>query len=313
MATQTANDLAKEYFGQDYDSLGDSNDGWSKRYYIGYVQDARNNGLTPDSFALYKSQVGSARNMDEAANKYIGTQISKKQTDQQTLVDQQKASDLAAQTIEKNKALGAESSTKRATMRAELLNALQKQGETNFSLEQPGILEDLSSRGLLRSSGVGTALATEKGNIQKQIADAMAVQGAKDSGLDDWILQNAAGLNAEDFANQFALQTAGTGRNYSLDDLLASTIQANNIADTAKETQSKMSESDLLMNLISTGATAATGLPWGNIIKAINEKPTTDLKATTTASPDANPDTTGLQYWNFNNPLGATNPYKLGQ
>lgn len=96
---------------------------------------------------------------------------------------------------------------------------LSKESDRQFSLSQPGIYEDLNSRGLLNSSALGESLAREKGNLEGQRQ--FALGNAELGGLDA-IRQ---------------MQTAGLQRQFSLQDFQSQSDLARQIADMQSQGQ----------------------------------------------------------------------------
>jgi hypothetical protein len=64
--------------------------------------------------------------------------------------------------------------------RAELAKILNDQMERQFSDQMPAYLEDLNTRGLLRSSALGDRLATERSKMAAGVNEQLALQGITD-------------------------------------------------------------------------------------------------------------------------------------
>lgn len=147
----------------------------------------------------------------------------------------------------------------------DLSDLLTKQENQKFSLEQPGIYEDLNSRGLLRSSGLGEALAKEKSKLAGESANTLLQQGLTDRDADIQGIQDI-------LARTQQFQSSGLERKFTLEDFqreadLSKSLGAG-YAPTVKGGNSVLSG---VLGGATTGATAggAIGGPWGAGIGAI--------------------------------------------
>jgi len=111
--------------------------------------------------------------------------------------------------------LSGQQSTSRNAARAALAEMLNAQMERQFSDQIPGYLEDLNSKGLLRSSALGDRLSTERSKMAAGVNEQLALQGIQDqygsigelTGIQDQYLgarQGALGrkFSLEDYARQ---------------------------------------------------------------------------------------------------------------
>lgn len=100
-------------------------------------------------------------------------------------------------------------------IRSEMAEMLNAQMERQFSDQVPGYLEDLNTRGLLRSSALGDRLSTERARMSAGVNEQLAQQGFTDrygsldkqTGIQDQYLQgrqSALGrkFSLEDYARQ---------------------------------------------------------------------------------------------------------------
>ena len=95
--------------------------------------------------------------------------------------------------------------------RAELAQLLNDQMERQFSDQMPAYLEDLNTRGLLRSSALGDRLATERSKMAAGVNEQLAMQGITDQygGIDALTGVNDQYLKA---------RQSGLSRQFSLED-----------------------------------------------------------------------------------------------
>lgn len=109
----------------------------------------------------------------------------------------------------------------RAASRSKLSDALIKQNQEVFRQGMAGTLEDLNSRGLANSSGVGQEFARQQGDISSNISNQIAT------------------LGAGDIENESALRQAGLSRKFSMEDFINQANVAKSIgAQTAPQVPS---------------------------------------------------------------------------
>lgn len=100
--------------------------------------------------------------------------------------------------------------TNREQARKRLGQALNQQNQDVFKQGMAGTLEDLNSRGLVNSSGVGQEFARQQGDISTNIANQLSVLGAsdidRDSAYRDAALSRQFGMG--DFISQANLSKA---------------------------------------------------------------------------------------------------------
>lgn len=101
----------------------------------------------------------------------------------------------------------------RASARDALAQALTRQAQSSFQSSLPDTLEDLNSRNLLNSSGVGQEIARQQNKIATDIANQVGVIGAQD--IDLASQQRAAAL-----AGLQGTETSGLQRQFSLEDFI---------------------------------------------------------------------------------------------
>jgi len=100
-------------------------------------------------------------------------------------------------------------------IRSEMAEMLNQQMERQFSDQVPGYLEDLNTRGLLRSSALGDRLSTERAKMSAGVNEQLAMQGFQDQyggldqlgGIQDQYLQGRQSamsrkFSLEDYAQQ---------------------------------------------------------------------------------------------------------------
>ena len=103
----------------------------------------------------------------------------------------------------------------REANRKQMAELLNQQMERQFSDQVPGYLEDLNTRGLLRSSALGDRLSTERARMGAGVNEQLAMQALRDSetgiqgmgGIQDQYLQSRQGamgrrFSLEDYARQ---------------------------------------------------------------------------------------------------------------
>lgn len=95
--------------------------------------------------------------------------------------------------------------------RAELAQILNDQMDRQFNDQMPSYLEDLNTRGLLRSSALGDRLATERAKMAASVNEQLALQGITDQ---------YGGIDALTGVNDQYLKSrqAGLSRRFSLED-----------------------------------------------------------------------------------------------
>lgn len=152
----------------------------------------------------------------------------------------------------------------RAQRLTDLQALLTKQNDRQFSENAPGVYEDLNSRGLLRSSALGDALAKERAKLEAGTAEQFAQQGLTDRDADisgiDKILQSTQ-----------SFQTSGLERKFTLEDFnresdIARTLGAQ-VAPTVKSGKSVLGG---VASGAGAGAAAGTAISpgWGTAIGA---------------------------------------------
>jgi hypothetical protein len=146
----------------------------------------------------------------------------------------------------------------------DLAGLLSKQEDQKFSQDSPGIYEDLNSRGLLRSSGLGDALAREKAKLAGDSANTLMQQGLTDR---DAQIQGIQDI----LARTQSFQTSGLERKFTLEDFqkeadLSKSLGAN-LAPTVKPGNSVLS--GVLGGAVAGGGAGAALGPWGAGIGAV--------------------------------------------
>jgi len=107
----------------------------------------------------------------------------------------------------------------RATSLQDLSKLLTQRSERQFAENSPAILEDLNSRGLLRSSALGDRFAKERGRLESGVQEQLALQGLADRGVS---LAESTGITDQFLGGrQSALQ-----RRFSLEDFARQTSAA---------------------------------------------------------------------------------------
>lgn len=140
----------------------------------------------------------------------------------------------------------------------QLRGLLTQQEDQQFDLAKPGIYEDLNTKGLLRSSGLGTALAKEKAALSASTNNQLSQTALGDT---DRQIKSIADI----LAQQQSFQTSGLERRFTLEDFnkeanLAKSLGATN-APQIKGGNSVLG--GVLGGAVSgAGAGAALG-PWG--------------------------------------------------
>lgn len=159
-----------------------------------------------------------------------------------------------------------------STRRAELAKILSEQRTRQFNENSPEILEQLGSRGLLHSSGVGTELAREMGKLTSQseeqqrmqaLADAGAAQGlgtkyfdegrqmedkrfANIYGMEQDDLGYTQGLENEILKNTQGVEQAGVERQFEVKDLDKEMALARQLGKEAKKANRRKGLTTLL-------------------------------------------------------------------
>lgn len=135
---------------------------------------------------------------------------------------------------------------------------LTNEENRKFSQSQPGIYEDLNARGLLRSSGLGEALAREKAKLAGDSASVLAQQGLTDR---DAEIQGIKDILSR--TQQF--QTSGLERKFTLEDFEREKATARELgANYAPSVKGGSSVLSGILGGAATGATAGSALgPWG--------------------------------------------------
>lgn len=134
---------------------------------------------------------------------------------------------------------------------------LSSEEDRKFGEAQPGIYEDLNKRGLLRSTGLGDALAREKAKLSGESAAVLAQQGLSDRDAE-------VGGIKDILAKSQQFQTSGLERRFTLEDF-------NREADMAKALgaqyapQVKGGKSVLGGILAGAGAGASAGSSMGPV------------------------------------------------
>lgn len=109
----------------------------------------------------------------------------------------------------------------KAASRSELAELLNQQMERQYSEQVPGYLEDLNTRGLLRSSALGDRLAQERSRMGAGVNEQLALQAIQDQyggieglgGIQESYLQGRQGalgrrFSLEDYARQMEASKA---------------------------------------------------------------------------------------------------------
>lgn len=147
----------------------------------------------------------------------------------------------------------------------DLAGLLTKQSNDQLNVDSPGIYEDLNSRGLLRSSGLGEALAREKAQLATTNANTLTQQGLTDrdaqiQGIQDILAQTQS------------FQTSGLERKFTLEDFQKEADLSRQLgASYAPQIQGGKSVLSGVLGGVGTGAAAggAIGGPWGAGIGAV--------------------------------------------
>lgn len=121
----------------------------------------------------------------------------------------------------------AQAKTARGSALDELAGLLNKQADEAFDVNRAGIMEDLNSRGLLRSSAVGKSFADERARQKNVSENIIAAQSISDRDADINALVQAG-------AAQRGFQSAGLQREFGLEDLTRSQNLAMMIAEMSK-------------------------------------------------------------------------------
>lgn len=236
---------------------------WLNRYYADYKRQIEEAGGTPVSREKWESHIsGNSADIDPTAKAFLNAELDKIEATNATAAEQEKAKKQLEETQTANTLLGENLIGKvkghQAASDEQLLKALLSTADQQFDLNKPEILEDLSARNLLHSSGVGTALAREKRNLNQSIANALMAKHSSDennlSNFEKDIYSNATGLNEKNFGNQFNLDVANMQRGFSLDDYINNFTQATNMARTQSDATQKASENALWGDTVKTAA-----------------------------------------------------------
>jgi hypothetical protein len=162
----------------------------------------------------------------------------------------------AANTTQRTDTLNKQQSARDAQLKS-LASLLAEQNQTQVGQAMPNVLEDLNSRGLLRSSAVGNQLANAQSQLQErtnqQLAQqALANQSAYTSGL--------GGITEADIAGK----GSATQRQFSLQDY-ANQIQAGKILGKDLQPQAPSGKGGNVLGgaLGGAGVGAQVGGPWG--------------------------------------------------
>ncbi len=127
--------------------------------------------------------------------------------------------DMLMNEAELEKKMASDTASSNASARAKYLSdltgILHSQQANDFNAAAPGIMDDLNSRGVFRSSGLGNAFARKEGELSAATSSKLAEQGladnnanlAENSGIENAYLGNRSGaiarnLSVQDYANQ---------------------------------------------------------------------------------------------------------------
>lgn len=137
--------------------------------------------------------------------------------------------------------------SKRQQYMSDLTGLLNQNAQKQMSEATPGIYEDLNSRGLLRSSAVGDALATKSKSLQADVANKLGQYGVQGETAD---LGNLTNIQS----TYNAARDSALGREYSVEDY-------NRQVQTGKELGEQYSQ--LKPNAPSKGKSALSGAATG--------------------------------------------------
>lgn len=209
------------------------------------------------------------------------------QIQQEAARQQQAIADLTGQQFTLGESEVAGESRKRAEMRAQLAELLNKEQERQFSENLPYALEDLNSRKLLNSSALGTELARQRRSMAEQTSNVLGAQALGDTEEDiaarrNIIAQRMAGeqaaterglgLNTSALEKRLGFQEAGLQRQYDRADWERQVALARELGGQVKPeiSANKRIATGALGGAVSGGTIGATaGGPWGAAIGAI--------------------------------------------
>ena len=237
----------------------DTKTGWADKNYNTYLVNALKLGATDEDLLSKSDFLGKSGGEGTEGYSAVATPE----------LEKLKGSKKLKSLRDSAKTIGEEYLTKfkdeRTTRRGELAKLLQEQSENAFSENQPGILEDLSGRGLLHSSGVGDSLAKERGRLAKLESQALQNQDLADldaeQGLESAIMNRTLGYNDADVQ-----------RGFSLDDIRMANESAINTARMEAETAKQGGWNDLISSVVGGAATVASGGLVGDLAKKILAK-----------------------------------------
>lgn len=125
---------------------------------------------------------------------------------------------------------------------------LAGQREQAFNRAAPGIMEDLSARGLLHSSALGEELAGEQSRLARQSELELMRQALQDTDV-------LAGIRGGALGREIELGRAGQERVFSLEDFEKQAALAREIAQIQASAQETAAQQNLLGNVLGAGAT----------------------------------------------------------
>ncbi len=142
----------------------------------------------------------------------------------------------------------------------DLKTLLSQQEDRQFSENAPGIYEDLNSRGLIQSSGLGEALAREKAKLAANTNDQLTQQGLADRDAD------VSGIG-DILSKLQSFQTSGLERKFTLQDFqneadLAQKLGATNAPTIAGGKSVLSGVLSGALNGAGTGAVVGKGNPY---------------------------------------------------
>lgn len=165
-------------------------------------------------------------------------------------VDEQKLANEAELAKQLRDTQLAQNQTKGSDYINQMAQLLQKQQDAQFKYDEPGIMEDLNSRGLLRSSGLGQALGREQALLTANTTSQLGQFGL---GLDTKNLETATG-NTNSYISD---RQAALGRNFSIDDFYRSLTAAKDLGSTTTPQVQGKSTGQQIATGIGTAASAA--------------------------------------------------------
>jgi hypothetical protein len=250
----------------------DRSRGWADKNYNTYLAEAVKLGATPDDIMSEADFVSKSGGQGTEGYSAVATpELEKLKSKKKIDALKTEAKGIGEEYVGKFK-------DERKTRRSELAKLLGEQSETAFSTNQPGILEDLSARGLLHSSGTGDALAKERARLAT--LESQALRGQELSDLDtEQSLQQAI------MDRTLGYGDANLERSFSLDDIRMANEQAVNAARIQSEAAKQASQNQLISDVVGLGANVATGGMYG-LAKGAGDELTQALakKKTTGAS-----------------------------